>query len=159
LQISLSHELTRLFPEDQDGTLTLLDLVTRAAIAPTKDDRDYALRNVERYLLGCAIKEADLLIRDFRRWRMRRRLTFRRNSRSALTLTAMKLARAVFVYRIGILADTREDGTNSPAAQDGVSDPAERRERGRARCGLRLNLPAKKHATGVRQLRRRSSRD
>jgi hypothetical protein len=45
-------------------------------------------------------------------------------------LTAMKLARAVFVYRIGILADTREDGTNSPAAQDGVSDPAERRGKG-----------------------------
>jgi hypothetical protein len=125
LQVSLSHELSRLFPDRDNGTLELLDRVTSVATAPTEDHRADALRNVERYLLGCAIKEADLLIRDFRRWRMRRRITFRRNSRSALTLTAMKLARAIFVYRAGVLGDAKQDGTNPSASQAELSDPSE----------------------------------
>jgi hypothetical protein len=99
LQRNLSHELERLFPQGPAGQLTLLSLVAQATASPP-ESRVVALRDIERYLLECAAKEGELLIRDFRKWRRRRRLTLRRNSRSALTLTAMKLAVAIAEYRL-----------------------------------------------------------
>lgn len=114
----LSRELDRLFPsladkKAPDGTLLVKLRLDQAAATDGGQD-PAANAQVERYLLECALKEAEALTEDFRA--MRARAWWRQSEASSLSLTSILQTTVTLRYRLNRL-DSRSPAAGAPRSQ------------------------------------------